>query len=100
MKLPITDHPKRSELDNLTPEYIAYLEDLKARVARYNLGEEEKPLIAPNVRAILHHYCAAKTQRELEKFDREEPNFFDTQTHGESFWTPAAPSPTPINPSS
>lgn len=50
MKLPITDHPKRSELDNLTPEHIAYLEDLKARVARYNLGEEEKPVIAPNVR--------------------------------------------------
>lgn len=84
MKLPITADPKREELENLAPEHIAYLEDLKARVHRYNLGEEERPVIAPNVRAILHHYCAAQTQRELEEFYREEPNFFDTQTQAES----------------
>ena len=85
MKLPITADPKREELENLAPEHIAYLEDLKAKIARYNLGEEERPVIAPNVRAILYHYCAAKTQRELEESDREEPNFFDTQTRVESF---------------
>ncbi len=71
MKLPITADPKRSELDNLTPEHLAYLEDLKARVTRYNLGEEEKPVISPNVRRILYHYCAAEAQRGLEEFDKE-----------------------------
>jgi len=68
MKLPITDDPNRSELDNLTPEHLAYLEELEAQLDRYNLGEGEKPEIAPNVRTILHHHCAVQAQKGLIEF--------------------------------
>ena len=68
MKLPITDNPKRSELENLAPEHIAWLKDLESRIYRYNLGEGGKPEVAPNVRQILHHHCAAEAQRGLIEF--------------------------------
>lgn len=68
MKLPITSDPKRSELENLTPEHVEYLESLEAQLFKYNMGEGEKPDIPPNVRTILHHHCAAQAQKGLIEF--------------------------------
>ena len=68
MKLPITDNPQRSELENLTAQHIAYLEELETQIGRYNRGEGEKPKIESNVRQILHHHCAAQAQKGLIEF--------------------------------
>ncbi|MEG3973661.1 hypothetical protein QT970_03435 [Microcoleus sp. herbarium8] len=76
MKLPITSNPKRSELENLTPEHLAYLQSLDVLIERYNNNEIPKPEIPADVRTILYYMNEEKAFRAVEDYEAKNGSIF------------------------